>query len=69
MKLNSVEINCTKDSAKLLLETKGKTFEAGKINDNYFMNAESGYFFEFFPEKAELQVKETDNIYHLKKIK
>ena len=64
-----IEVNCTKDGTRLLLETKGETFEAEKINDNYFMNAGSGYFFEFFPGEGELQIKETDNIYHLKKMK
>lgn len=33
------------------------------------MNAASGYFFEFFPDKNELQIKETDNIYYLKRVK
>ncbi|MBS1738853.1 MAG: beta-lactamase family protein [Bacteroidetes bacterium] len=64
---DQIVVNCTKDDTKLLLETRGKFFEAEKISDNYFMNAESGYFFEFYPDKGELQIKETDNIYHLKK--
>lgn len=63
-----IVINCTKDGTKLLLETKGKVFDLEKISTNYFMNKESGYFFEFFPDKAELQIKETDNIYYLKQI-
>jgi hypothetical protein len=33
------------------------------------MHTPTGYFFEFFPEKNELLVKETDNIYYLKRIK
>ena len=61
-------VNCTKDGTELLLETRGKVFKVEKINYNYFMNAESGYFFEFFPGKGELQIKETDNIYHLKRV-
>jgi len=60
-------VDCTKDGTRLLLETRGKVFEAEKISDNYFMNAASGYFFEFFPDKGELQIKETDNVYHLKR--
>jgi CubicO group peptidase (beta-lactamase class C family) len=64
-----IVVNCTKDGNKLLLETKGKVFETEKINDSYFMNASSGYFFEFYPDKDELQIKETDNIYHLKRVK
>jgi hypothetical protein len=62
-----IVVNCTKDGTKLLLETKGKVFGAEKIGDNYFMNAASGYFFEFFPGKGELHIKETDNVYHLKR--
>lgn len=62
-----VIVNCTKDGTKLMLETKGKVFEVEKISDNYFMNAVSGYFFEFYPDKGELQIKEADNIYHLKR--
>jgi D-alanyl-D-alanine carboxypeptidase len=62
-----IVVNCTRDSTHLLLETKGKVFEVKKISDNYFMNVASGYFFEFYPDKGELQIKETDNIYYLKR--
>jgi CubicO group peptidase (beta-lactamase class C family) len=62
-----IVVNCTKDGTRLLLETRGKVFEVIKISDNYFMNAASGYFFEFFPGKGELLIKEIDNIYHLKR--
>ncbi|MCU7549578.1 beta-lactamase family protein [Chitinophagaceae bacterium LB-8] len=62
-------INCTKDANKLLLETRGKMFEVEPINNNYFMHAATGYFFEFFPDKEELQIKDTDNIYYLKRSK
>lgn len=64
---DQIVVTCTKDGTKLLLETKGKVFEVEKISDNYFMNAMSGYFFEFYPDKGELLIKETDNIYHLKR--
>jgi D-alanyl-D-alanine carboxypeptidase len=64
---DQIVVNCTKNGTKLLLETKGRVFEVEKINDNYFMNAMSGYFFEFHPDKGELLIKETDNIYHLKR--
>ena len=66
---DQIVVNCTKDSTTVLLETKGKVFEVEKISDNYFMNAASGYFFEFYPEKDELQIKETDNIYHFKRVR
>jgi D-alanyl-D-alanine carboxypeptidase len=62
-------VTCTKANTKLLLETNGKTLEAEPIGENYFMHAPSGSFFEFSPEKGELQIKETDNVYYLKKEK
>lgn len=64
---DQIVVNCTKGGTKLLLETRGKVFEAEKISDNYFMNPTSGYFFEFYPDKGELHIKETDNIYYLKR--
>jgi len=63
-----IVVNCTKDGDKLLLETRGKVFEAVPLGEDYFMNAESGYFFEFHPGKGELLIKETDNVYPLKKV-
>jgi D-alanyl-D-alanine carboxypeptidase len=64
---DQIVVNCTKDGTKLSLETRGKVFEVEKISDNYFMNATSGYFFEFYLDKGELLIKETDNIYYLKR--
>lgn len=64
---NQIVVTCTKNGTKLLLETRGKVFEAEKISDDYFMNSASGYFFQFYPNKGELQIKETDNIYRLKR--
>lgn len=64
---DQIVVTCTKEGTKLLLETRGKVFEAEKISDDYFMNTASGYFFEFYPDKGELQIKETDNIYYLKR--
>lgn len=43
--------------------------EAESVNTNYFMNLKTGSFFEFNPEKGELQIKETDNVYSLQKEK
>ncbi|RVT71090.1 class A beta-lactamase-related serine hydrolase [Flavobacterium sufflavum] len=63
-----IVVNCTKNNTKLLIESKGKTFEAIAIADNYFMNKDLGYFFEFNPEKRSLLIKETDNVYFLKKV-
>lgn len=39
------------------------------VSVDYFMNLKTGSFFQFFPEKSELQIKETDNIYYLRKEK
>lgn len=66
-KSDQIVVNCKKDGTKLLVETRGKVFEVERISENYFMNKASGYFFEFYPGKAELHIKETDNIYYLKK--
>ena len=62
-------VSVTKNDTNLLLEAQGKTFEVEQINDNYFMHLPTGYFFDFHPEKNELQIKETDNIYYLKREK
>lgn len=62
-----IVVNVTKDNVKLLLETQGKVFETQPIAKNYFMHPQTGYFFEFIPEKGELLIKETDNVYYLKK--
>lgn len=58
-----LKVVCTRLNTQLLLETNGKTFEVKPVGENYFMHAETGYFFEFFPGAGELQVKETDNVY------
>ncbi|HEY1054915.1 MAG TPA: serine hydrolase domain-containing protein [Emticicia sp.] len=62
-----IVVNVSKDNTRLLLETQGKVFEVEPIGKNYFMHAQAGYFFEFIPEKSELLIKETDNVYYLKK--
>lgn len=64
-----IEVICTKNGNKLLLETRGTVFELEPISNNYFMHSATGYFFEFFPGNDELQIKETDNIYYLKRTK
>ena len=64
-----IKVNCTKEGARLLLETRGTVFEVTPVAVNYFMHAPTGTFFEFFPATGELQIKETDNVYYLKKEK
>lgn len=36
-------------------------------NTNYCMNLKTGSFFEFSSETGELKIKQTDNIYYLKR--
>ncbi|MGM9507390.1 serine hydrolase domain-containing protein [Larkinella sp. GY13] len=62
-----IRVNCKTDNNRLFLETKGHLFEAEPINYNYFMHAPTGTFFEFFPENGTLKIKETDNVYTLKR--
>ena len=63
------KVICKEDNNKLILEAAGKTMEAVPVSVNYFMNLKSGSFFEFNPEKNELQIKETANVYYLQKEK
>lgn len=63
------KVSVTRNNAQLLLKTQGATFETEPINANYFMHSPSGYFFEFHPDHAELRIKETDNVYYLKREK
>lgn len=63
------KVACKEENNKLIFEATGKTMEAEPVNVNYFMNLKTGSFFEFHPEKRELQIKETDNVYNLQKEK
>jgi len=62
-----IVVHCKKDKGKLSVETQGKAFEVVPIAPNYFQHAAAGYYFEFFPGNGELLIKETDNIYLLKR--
>lgn len=62
-----IKVICKNKNNNLIVETQGTNFIAKPIDENYFMNLNSGYFFEFIPLKEELLIKETDNIYLLKK--
>lgn len=64
---DQIIVSCTVKEKQLIIETRGVKFELEQINFNYFMHRSSGYYFEFFPKEGELQIKETDNIYYLKK--
>lgn len=61
------KVTCKKENKKLSIDAAGKSMEAEPVNTNYFMNVKAGTFFEFFPGKGKLQIKETDNIYYLEK--
>lgn len=63
------KVVCKKENEKLIFEAAGKTMGAEPVSTNYFMNLKTGSFFEFNPEKGELQIKETDNTYYLNKEK
>lgn len=63
------EVSCSKEEAALFLEAGGRKFEVQPVNENYFMHQESGTFFEFFPEKNELLIKESHNVYYASKKK
>lgn len=63
------KVVCKKDNNKLIFDAAGRTMDAEPISSNYFMNLKTGTFFEFPPSKDELQIKETDNLYHLHKEK
>lgn len=63
------KVVCKEDYNKLIFEAAGRTMEVEPVSPNYFMNLKTGSFFEFFPEKNELQIKETDNVYYLQKEK
>lgn len=61
------KVICKTDNNRLIIEAGGRSMEAMPINRHYFMNARTGTFFEFNPEKGTLQIKETDNVYYLKR--
>jgi D-alanyl-D-alanine carboxypeptidase len=52
---------------KVIAETQGTRFELEPVSENYFMHGSTGYYFEFIPAQNELRIKETDNVYFLKK--
>lgn len=61
------KVLCKQENGKLIFEAAGKSMEAEPVNTNYFMNVNTGTFFEFYPGKGKLQIKETDNVYYLEK--
>jgi D-alanyl-D-alanine carboxypeptidase len=63
------KVICKMKDDKLIFEAAGKTMDAEPVSTTYFMNLKTGSFFEFNPGKGELQIKETDNVYYLRKEK
>jgi D-alanyl-D-alanine carboxypeptidase len=61
------KVTCTTNNNSLIIEAAGRSMQLEPINAHYFMHARSGSFFEFNVTKRTLQVKETDNVYYLKK--
>jgi D-alanyl-D-alanine carboxypeptidase len=61
------KVTCKKENGNLVFDVTGKTMIAEPVSTNYFMNLATGSFFQFKPEIGELQIKETDNVYYLKK--
>ncbi|THU33468.1 beta-lactamase family protein [Niastella caeni] len=61
------KVTCKKQDTKLIINAAGRSMETAPIDTNYFMNAKTGTFLEFNPEKGTLQIKETDNVYYFKK--
>lgn len=62
-----IEVVCKIENGRLIMETQGTSFKTTRISKNYFTNYQFGYFFEFLPDKSILLIKETDNVYTLKK--
>jgi len=62
-----INVECENYNGKLVIVTKGEEFSTSMIGENYFANYRFGYFFKFIPEKKELIIRETDNVYYLKK--
>jgi hypothetical protein len=60
------KVICKTENNRLIIEAAGKSMKLDPISMHYFMNARTGTFLEFNPEKGRLQVKETDNVYYLK---
>ncbi|MDI3320610.1 hypothetical protein [Pinibacter soli] len=61
------KVVCKKVNNRIIFDAAGKTMEAEPMGTTYFMNLKTGTFFEFVPDKDELQIKETDNVYYLHK--
>lgn len=65
-----IKVILTKEDTRILLETKGEIFELEFIERDIFYSHEYGYgyyFFEFYPDKENLIIKEHGNMYTLKK--
>lgn len=51
----------------MIIDAAGRSVTVEAVNPDYFMNLKIGAFFEFDPAKGVLKIKESDNVYNLKK--
>nr|WP_290791052.1 serine hydrolase domain-containing protein [Flavihumibacter sp. UBA7668] len=64
----NLKLTCAKDSTNMVIQIQGQDILLDPVRRNYFMNKKMGYFFEFFPDKGEIKVKEKDNVYLFRKL-
>lgn len=62
-----IVVDLTIKGDTLVASTQGKEFALEPVSENLYMNSFYRYYLEFFPGKNELHIKETDNVYYLKK--
>lgn len=60
-------VTISTQNEKLVAETQDAKFELEPVMKDYFMHTPTGYYFQFNPAENSLQIKETDNVYFLKK--
>ncbi len=60
-------VDITIENQKLIAKTQGAAFELEPVSENYFMHTPTGYYFDFTPSDNALRIKETDNVYYLKR--
>lgn len=61
------KVICERIGSRLLFKAAGRVMEAEPVSGHYFMNLRTGSFFEFNPGTGTLAIKETDNVYYLRK--
>lgn len=64
-----IDVECKINHNEFIFSTQGQDFKTRQIDENYFVNLQFGFFFEFIPDKEQLILKEADNRYLLRKQK